>query len=139
MHQKAFKEWNLLTLYNPAMPKKPIDYSSTYLYKIVCKNTNIEDFYIGHTTDMKTRKGCHKRTCNNPNDSNHHLPLYKFIRNNEGWNNFDMIWIETQNLQNGMEARARERQLIEQLKPSLNTNIPYRTLEEKKNYKKRMD
>ena len=117
------------------MPRNQIDYSSTHFYKIVCRNTDIKDAYIGHTTDMKTRKGCHKRVCNNSNDKNHNLPLYKFIRDNEGWDNFDMIWIETKNLENGMEARARERELIEELKPSLNTTIPYRSTEERKTYK----
>ena len=117
------------------MPKTPIDYSETHFYKIVCRNTDIKDFYIGHTTDFKTRKGCHKRVCNNPNDQNHNSQLYKFIRDNEGWDNFDMIWIETKQLQNGMEARARERELIEQMKPSLNISCPYRSIEERKMYK----
>ena len=114
------------------MPKLPMDYSNTHFYKIVCKNVDIQDIYIGHTTCFKTRKNCHKRVCNNPNDRSHNLPLYKFIRANDGFDNFDMILMETSKHANGLEARARERELIEQFKPSLNTTIPYRSEEEKK-------
>ena len=43
------------------MPRIKIDYSNTMFYKIVCKDLDIKDFYVGHTTDFKTRKNCHKR------------------------------------------------------------------------------
>ena len=38
------------------MPRQKRDYSSTHFYKIVCKDLDIRDFYIGHTTDFTTRK-----------------------------------------------------------------------------------
>ena len=117
------------------MPRKNFDYSKTHFYKIICKDTSIKDIYVGHTTDFKTRKGCHKRVCPNPNDINYNLPVYKFIRDNNGWNNFDMIWLETNNYENSMEARKRERELIEELNASLNQARPYTSVEEKKIYK----
>ena len=118
------------------MPKTPIDYSNTHFYKIVCRNTDIKDIYVGHTTDLKTRKGCHKRVCNNSNNKKHNLLLYKFIRENEGWDNFDMIWIETNKYQNSMEARKRERELIEELQATLNFyKKPYVSTDERKTYK----
>ena len=46
-----------------------------------------------------------------------------------------MILIEKQCLSDGVEATKRERQLIEELKPSLNSVIPFRTKEEKKEIK----
>ena len=103
---------------------KKIDYSTTMFYKIVCKDLDIKDSYVGHTTDFKTRKNCHKRVCNNPNDRNHNLPIYNFIRDNRGWDNFDMILTEKQCLNDGLEATRRETELIENLKPSLNSIIP---------------
>ena len=117
------------------MPKCKINYSSAHFYKIVCRDLNICDMYVGHTTDFITRKSCHKRVCNNPNSKNYNLPLYNFIRDNEGWDNFDMILIETQCLNGSLEATKRERELIEELKPSLNKLIPFRTDEEKKKMK----
>jgi hypothetical protein len=35
------------------MPKVKMDYSNTIIYKIFCKDTNIKEAYIGHTTNMK--------------------------------------------------------------------------------------
>ena len=34
------------------MPRKPIDYSKTHFYKIVCNDTEIKPVYVGHTTDF---------------------------------------------------------------------------------------
>ena len=114
------------------MPRQKIDYSSTHFYKIVCKDLDIRDFYIGHTTDFTTRKNRHKPVCNNPNSRNHNIPLYEFIRDHLGWDNFEMVLIETNCLNNSLEATRRERELIEELKPSLNILIPFRTESEKK-------
>ena len=48
------------------MPKLPINYSNTTIYKLVHKedydNANI---YIGSTTDFIRRKNKHKSSCNN--------------------------------------------------------------------------
>ena len=119
------------------MPLKQIDYSKTHFYKIICRNTNIKNIYVGHTTDFKTRKGCHKRVCNNSNDKNYNLPLYKFIRENDGWDNFDMVLIETVSMENSLEARKRERELIEELNAEINyIKKPAVSLEEAKQRKK---
>jgi len=34
------------------MPKVEIDYSQTIIYKICCKDPNITDIYIGHTSNL---------------------------------------------------------------------------------------
>ena len=120
------------------MPLKQIDYSKTHFYKIICRNTNIKNIYVGHTTDFKTRKGCHKRVCNNSNDKNYNLPLYKCIRENDGWDNFDMVLIETVSMENSLEARKRERELIEELNAEINyIKKPAVSLEEAKQRKKK--
>ena len=108
------------------MPKKPVDYSTTHFYKIVCKDLDKPNMYIGHTTNFKERKAKHKRTYNNPNSKKYNFPVYKFIRDNNGFDNFEMILIETKQLNNQLEARARERELYEELKPSLNGYKPIR-------------
>ena len=50
------------------MPKIPIDYSKTIIYKIVCNDLSIKECYVGHTINMTKRKCCHKSTCNNEKD-----------------------------------------------------------------------
>ena len=49
------------------MPKKEIDYSNTIIYKLCCKNPEIKDIYVGHTTDFRRRKCQHKTSCNDQN------------------------------------------------------------------------
>jgi len=112
------------------MPKTAIDYSKTIIYKIVCKNLDITDTYIGHTTNLIKRRCGHKTTINNIKDKNYNLKVYQYIRENGGWDNFDMIQIEQYSCKNVNEARAKEREYIEFLKPTLNKDIPNRTNKE---------
>ena len=113
------------------MPKIPIDYKNTIIYKIVCKNPEVKGCYVGQTTDFIRRKAQHKSRCNNINDKKKYdLKVYSYIRDNDGWNNFDMIEIEKFACSDGNEARSRERYYLEQLNANLNYVIPNRTLTE---------
>ena len=118
------------------MPSKPIDYSNTYFYKIVCKDTNIPDCYVGHTTDFTKRKSQHKSRCYDENDRHFNIYLYQFIRENGGWENWDMINIKTRNCKDSLEAKGIERDFTEKLKATLNIRRPIRTNEEKAESKK---
>jgi len=101
------------------MPKNNIDYSNTVIYKIFCKNHNITDMYIGHTTNFIKRKHQHRSVCikNNSNTK-----VYKIINENGGWDNWNMVEIASYNCKDSVEACTKEQQHIEILKPSLNTN-----------------
>lgn len=113
------------------MPKNQKDYSKTIIYKLCCKDISIIDIYIGHTTNFNQRKHNHKTICCKENTKNHNLHVYKFIRNNGGWDNWSMIQIEEFNCNNSREATIRERYWIELLKPRLNMINPFTSLEEK--------
>ena len=106
------------------MPRKPIDYSKTMIYKIVSVDLDIKDIYVGHTTDFKRRKSEHKRTCTNASKNQ---VLYEFIRSHGGWSCFDMILIEERACTNRYEAEKLERHYIESLNAKLNQVIPTRT------------
>ena len=123
------------------MPRKEIDYSNTHFYKIVCKDLNIKDCYVGHTANFKNRKSAHKTSHYNSfgKSYNNHVNnkyLYKFIKENGGWDNWDMTLIETLNCENEMMAKKKEREYIEKLNATLNTARPTRTEDEAKEYKK---
>ena len=107
------------------MPKKVMDYSNTHFYKIVCKDLNIKDWYVGHTTNFIKRKHKHKSTCSSPSNPDYNLPLYKFIRENGDWINWDMILINTECVDNQLEARKKQREYIQQLSCSLNKTTPF--------------
>ncbi len=58
-----------------------IDYSKTVIYKIVCKDFNIDSCYVGHTTNFYKRKSTHKSNIVHSNASHHNLKIYQMIRN----------------------------------------------------------
>ena len=109
------------------MPRTPINYNNTIFYQILCRDITIKDCYVGHTTDFKRRKSEHKTTCNNQKSKNYNIYLYRFIRDNGGWDNFDMILIETRECADSLDARKIERGHIEELNSALNRVIPSRT------------
>ena len=118
------------------MPKNQTDYSQTIIYKLCCKDTNVLDIYIGHTTNFTQRKNQHKTSCCNETDKKYNQYVYQFIRDNGGWDNWSMIQIQEHNLKNKREAESTEHYWIEQLGAKLNTNKPYaKCKEEPKIYK----
>jgi hypothetical protein len=116
------------------MPRTNINYSNTIIYKLCCKDLSITEAYVGHTTDMRKRKSNHKSRCNNIKDKKYNLNVYKFIRDNGGWDNWDMIEIERFEAIDGNDAKKRERYYIEELKATLNSEIPIRTQKEREEY-----
>ena len=121
------------------MPKTILDYSKTIMYKIVCKDLNVKDCYVGHTTDMTKRKCGHKHVCNNEKNKDHNLKIYKIIRENGGWDNWTMVLVETFPCKDKHEACRREREVFEELDAKMNTLRPYITQEETKALKQQID
>ena len=113
------------------MPRKPIDYSKTVIYKICCKDPNIKDIYVGSTTDFITRKSQHKRSCNNSINKSYNYYVYQFIRENGGWKNWQMIMIKKYTkCDSKLRCLKKERRYVEKLNATLNSNIPGRTKKE---------
>jgi len=112
------------------MPKNSIDYSKGIIYKLVSKDLSIPDMYIGSTTNFNKRRNCHKNNCINENNPKYNLKVYQFIRDNNGWDNWDMVEIEKYSCKDKNELFKRERYFYEELKPSLNMCFPQRTSKE---------
>ena len=106
------------------MPKIEIDYSNTIIYKITCKDSNVTDLYVGHTTNFVQRKHSHKQSCINDKTPNHNCKLYDVIRNNGGWNNWKMEIINFFNCQDHYEARKKEQEYFVSLNATLNSIEP---------------
>ena len=109
------------------MPRKAIDYSNTTIYKLCCKDPSITDVYVGHTTNFTNRKKTHKSRCNLETTKYYNLYVYQFIRNNGGWNNWSMVEIEHISCTNTNDAVKNERNYIELLGATLNTQVPSNT------------
>ena len=109
------------------MPKTTMNYSNTVIYKLICKDLNITNTYIGHTTSFIKRKNQHKTQSANLTNSQR---VYEFIRENGEWANWEMLEIEKFPCADGNEARTRERFYIEELKADLNMINPITTKEE---------
>ena len=116
------------------MPRKPIDYSKTIMYRIVCKNPEIEECYVGSTTDFKSRKKTHKSYANNIKcnikNPQYNYYVYQFIREHNGWNNWDILEIEKYNAKDQPDQAKRERFWLEFYNATLNSSIPSRDYKE---------
>jgi len=109
------------------MPKKPIDFSKTIIYKI----SKDDDFYVGSTTDFATRKSHHKSVSNNVNTKDYNLKIYQTIRDKGGWNTWEMTPLEEYvECQNKIQARIREDEWRVKLNASLNMKRAYLSKEE---------
>ncbi len=115
------------------MPIIPVNYNNTVIYKIICKDNN-NDIYIGSTTNFTKRKYMHK--WKTEHNSGH--KIHKTIRENGGFDNWDMIEIERYPCKDGNEARARERYWYDLLKGNQNMRSPSlnveKMIENKKKY-----
>lgn len=112
------------------MPRLPIDYSNSIIYKLCCKDIQVKEIYVGSTTDFRARKFGHKSICANQNSKKYHLNVYKFIREHGNWENWDMVMIEQFECSNKLQLHKRERYWIEVLDAKLNGYIPSRTSQE---------
>ena len=110
------------------MPRTPIDYSKSIIYKICCKDPEIKDIYIGSTTNFTKRKSRHKQSCININTK-----VYNFIRNNGNWENWDMVMIEEyKDCESKIQLLKKERFYTDELKATLNMYNAISNVEEKR-------
>ena len=107
-----------------------VNYKNSTIYKIVCKDLDIKDCYVGSTTNFNRRKLEHKRKYNNSNDKKYNYKVYKFIRDHGNFDNFDIIEVERYCAIDKNDLHARERYWLEKLKANLNCKIPNRSKKE---------
>ena len=101
------------------MPKMPIDYTKTIIYKIQHKEKD-NLFYIGHTTNFDSRKKEHKQNVKNGNEN-----VYTMIRTHGGWDMFNMAPIKQVNCKDRIEALIEKQKSFDELKPTLNSTSAF--------------
>lgn len=108
------------------------DYSKCVIYKLQCNDREIKEIYVGSTCNINRRKNEHKSCCNNENSKNYNSNVYKFIRENGNWENWEMIPIEKYPCKDKIEKFIRERYFYDKLKATLNTINPNRNYKERR-------
>lgn len=107
------------------------------MYKICPKNTDLKYCYIGQTTNFGNRQRQHlKNTVTKSDKKHYHLKHYVAIRENGGWDEWEMIEIEQFNGKTKLEARMREQELIKQHNANLNSVSAFVTEEQRASTKK---
>tara|TARA_R110000796_G_scaffold88709_2_gene191480 strand:+ start:1692 stop:2423 length:732 start_codon:yes stop_codon:yes gene_type:complete len=85
------------------------------------------DSYVGSTKNFKRRRSQHKHSCNNDNNKHHNLHVYKFIRANGGWDDWEMVKLFHVTVKDRKELDKIERQSVEDWGATLNSNVPSQT------------
>lgn len=108
------------------------------VYGIKNKKDN-QYIYVGSTTYFHKRKRIHKSYCNNINRKSYNYPLYKYIREKNGFNNFQFDILESVEFEKDLDNKNKknilcklEQEYINKFNPICNCYRPYITIEEKK-------
>jgi len=99
-----------------------IDYAC--IYKLYCKDENIKDCYVGSAKNIIHRINRHKTNCYNTKWRHYNYPVYKFIRDNGGWENWDYEIIDVLNGITHDKLMKCERKRIDEI-GTLNSRRPW--------------
>ena len=111
------------------MPKKEIDYSKCVIYKIQHKDNN-DLLYVGHTTNFTKRKYEHKYNVNNQKGKEYNHKVYQMIRENGGWDDFNMVVIKDFPCENNRQAEAEEDRIMREMKATMNERRAFHSQKE---------
>jgi hypothetical protein len=110
--------------------KDLVKYGNSVIYKICCKDESITDCYVGSTVDFGGRKRDHKHKCNNVKSTQYNYPVYRFIRDNGNFDNWNFEILENYPCRNKESLVKKERFWFEKLGAKLNSQYPQRSLKE---------
>ena len=102
-----------------------------YIYRIQ-DNNDPEQFYIGSTLNLSRRKSHHKKNVRNKVGKLYWTKLYKYIRDNGGWDNFTFTKIDEVDILLLSEGTEYEQSIIDKLNPTLNSIRSSKLIKEKK-------
>lgn len=106
------------------IPMQMPNYANTVIYKIYCLTESINDIYVGHTTNLDSRKTEHKYAYHNESYKSYNIKVYNFIRSNGGWEKWAFEEIEKYPCNSKQEACVREHFWYFELKSTLNDLSP---------------
>jgi hypothetical protein len=84
-----------------------------YIYEIKSIDKSINGTYIGSSWNIEFRRNSHYHSYNNSNSKDYVYPLYKYIRENGGWDNFEMTVIDSGEVETKLELECAEQFYID--------------------------
>ena len=117
---------------------RPQDFTKSVIYHIRQMESK-EVVYVGSTTNFSQRKSEHKHSCNKEEGKRFTLPIYCHIRDNGGFNCFEIIPIKSLKLENKTELLIAEQEEMDKHQTLVNSLKAHTTIEELKEYKKQND
>jgi hypothetical protein len=97
-----------------------IRYENGCIYILKHKTDETKEYYVGSTKDFKQRCQFHKVRCNNQNDKKYNYKVYKYIRENGGWEHWKIVKLYDYPCKNKYKLEQEERRAIEAYKSTLN-------------------
>jgi len=106
-------------------------YNNSCIYKIVCLDPEIKDLYVGSTTNLTRRKCDHKSSCTNPSNKKYNRYVYRYMRDNGGFENWQFVVVRRyKNIETKEQLLKKERKYMERLNATLNIQVPTQTRKE---------
>ena len=84
-----------------------------FVYELKSIDKSVTEIYIGSTWDMSDRYWCHQDKCNNKKRKEYNIPLYHYIRENGGFDNFEMTIIDSGECEDIIELHCAEQFYID--------------------------
>jgi len=103
---------------------RPQDFSKSVIYHIRHMESK-EVVYVGSTTNFPQRKRMHKYSCNNEEGKDFRTPIYCHIRNNGGFDCFEVIPIKSLKLENKTELLIAEQEEMDKHRTLANGQKAY--------------
>jgi len=106
------------------------DFNQCYIYHIKSKDGEV--CYVGSTSNLNSRKSSHRYNCSHENNKFYHLDIYKYIRNNGGFSNFQIVPIrKLENVKNKNDLLIAEQAEMNKYSGLKNMRGSYQTEEER--------
>ena len=102
------------------------NYNKSFIYKLSCG----DDCYIGSTTDINQRIRSHRFHSKTETSSKFNQRIYVIMREYGGLDNFNYEVLEEYSCNTKYELELKEREYIDNIKPSMNSFIPTRSKKE---------
>ena len=96
----------------------------------MCNDANITDLFVGHTNDVHRRNETILMECTNMRCNAYNTPINQVIRDNGGWDNFELVVIDHVSCHSLLDVLQHKRIHIKTQNANLNSVVPSRTKKE---------